>query len=369
MNWWAFREWLPLAAYLVTLVLYVRRLRTERHVKILVAVALAVAFFKLNICEWMGMSLLSPDLPEIVNWIWSWFFAGAMVHFALSCVLFVRFPWWGVVLPVLALVVAGRGLWNGVRVPDVREVEVVYADLPPALDGYRIVQITDLHSSSAARRWRTEAVVAAANAQKPDLVCLTGDVADGAVERQGPCVEPLRDLRARDGVLACTGNHEYFFGFLEWKGFLERLGIVFLENACVSPRAGLVVGGVPDPHGVDHELDEGPNVVRAFASATNGEFRVLLQHQPKGAEENVRTAGVSLQLSGHVHGGIMPGMRQLLELNNGGFSRGEYRFGKSVLYVSPGCGQCEWMPVRLFNPSEITLVVLRREKGREHEGS
>lgn len=369
MNWWALRGWLPVVAYLVTLVLFVRRLRTERHVKVLCALAFAPAFFKLTICERLGMSLLSPDLPEVANWIWSWFFAGAMALSALACVLFLRFPGWGVALPTLALAIAGYGLWSGVRVPAVREIELAFANLPPALDGYRIVQITDLHSSSAARRWRTEAIVAAANALKPDLVCLTGDIADGAVARQGPCVEPLHDLRAGDGVVACTGNHEYFFDFPGWKGLLERLGVVVLENACVTPRPGLAVGGVPDPHGAETGLDAGPDVVHAFAHATNGEFRVLLQHQPKGAEENVRAARVSLQLSGHVHGGIMPGMRALMEWNNGGFSRGVYRLGESALYVSPGCGQCEWIPVRLFNPSEITLVVLRRKKGAGDDGT
>lgn len=104
-----------------------------------------------------------------------------------------------------------------------------------------------------------------------------------------------------------------------------------------------------------------PNVAAAFASATNGEFRVLLQHQPKDARENIAKHNVDLQLSGHTHGGFMPGISSVISRASNGFIRGLYPIRGRFLHVSPGCGQCAWLPVRFLNPSELTVFVLVRE--------
>ena len=272
------------------------------------------------------------------------------------------------VLPVLAWGLAAWGLYNGFCVPAVHEVELKYSDLPASLDGYRIVQLSDLHCSSAARRWRTQAVVDKVNALKPDLICLTGDLADGKASRIARHLEPIKELRAKDGVYACTGNHEYYHDYYGWTmQFYEKArDIRFLANACAIPRPGLAVAGVPDRAGRERGLDAVPDPRGAFAAATNGEFRVLLQHRPKGAEENCREVGVDLQLSGHTHGGIAPLLSWLVKLHNGGYVRGLYpapgRSGDRYLYVSPGSGQWAGFPMRFFNDSEITLLTLRRRK-------
>ena len=103
------------------------------------------------------------------------------------------------------------------------------------------------------------------------------------------------------------------------------------------------------------------SVAAAFASATNGEFRVLLQLQPKDARENIVHHDVDLQLSGHTHGGFMPGISAVISRASNGFIRGLYPICGKSLYVSPGCGQCAWLPVRFLNPSELTVLVLVRE--------
>ena len=149
--------------------------------------------------------------------------------------------------------------------------------------------------------------------------------------------------------------------------FYEKArNIRFLANACAIPRPGLAVAGVPDRAGRERGLDAVPDPRGAFAAATNGEFRVLLQHRPKGAEENCREVGVDLQLSGHTHGGIAPLLSWLVKLHNGGYVRGLYpahgRSGDRYLYVSPGSGQWAGFPMRFFNDSEITLLTLRRRK-------
>ena len=86
----------------------------------------------------------------------------------------------------------------------------------------------------------------------------------------------------------------------------------------------------------------------------------LPQHQPKDARENIVHYNVDLQLSGHTHGGFMPGISTIISRASNGFIRGLYPICGKFLYVSPGCGQCAWLPVRFLDNSEITVVVLRQ---------
>lgn len=354
-----------MVAYALTFVTFVLSLRATWVTKALWALVLLPAFGK-----FIGFSVLTggvfePDLPEVLLWVWDWYFSGALILCLLSVPLvFFRFGAKAWLLPALAWGLAAWGICGGIRVPGVREVELPYAGLPAALDGYRIVHLSDVHSSCAARRWRTQAIVERANALRPDLVCLTGDYADGAVRKAFPFVEPLDGLRAKDGVVACTGNHEYSFDYRGWKKAYGRLeNILFLDNACAFPRPQLAVAGVSDWKGwLDGHLARRPDPKAAFASATNGEFRVLLQHRPTDARENVGLFGVDLQLSGHTHGGIAPVLREIVGLGNGGFSRGLYSIGRAYLHVSPGAGQWIGCALRFCNPPEITLLTLRRAR-------
>ena len=101
-------------------------------------------------------------------------------------------------------------------------------------------------------------------------------------------------------------------------------------------------------------------MARQFAAATNGEIRVLLEHKPKYADENFARHGVRLQLSGHTHGGIAPGLDRIVALFNAGYVRGVYALPGGFLHVSPGVGQWAGFPLRFANPPEISVIVLRR---------
>ena len=365
MSWATTFTYLPFGFFALTVVTFVLPLRMKVRAQAIWMMALLLCFSKFLCFAEFGGHAFNPDLPMAVIWMWNWLYSGAMILSAFGLLtVFFRFRAKLWVLPILAWGLAAWGLYNGVHAPDIREVELSYSDLPPSLDGYRIVQLSDLHCSSALRRWRTEAVVEKVNALKPDLICLTGDLADGQASRIARHLEPIKELRAKDGVYACTGNHEYYFDYYGWmtQFYAKAKNIRFLSNECVFPRLGLALGGVPDKAGRGRGLDAVPDPRGAFAAATNGEFRVLLQHRPKTAATNCREVGVGLQFSGHTHGGIAPVFRQLVERYNGGFSRGLYPLGGAYLYVSPGCGQWAGFPMRFFNDSEITLLTLRRRQ-------
>ncbi len=333
-----------------------------------------------------GGDAFAPELPEGLIWAWNWAYSGMCLLTGLASAalparwlagrLMARAPLstrrsrvvWLVALPVLAWGSAAVGVWNGVRPPRVVELEVAFENLPESLDGYRIVHLTDVHASAAARRWRTEAIVERVNALAADLVCLTGDYVDGMPRRQARNIEPLKNLKAKDGVIAVSGNHEYYFDMYGWWRLYHKWNMPMLENECVFPRAGLAVAGVPDP-ACTNLWEAPPDPDAAFASATNGEFRVLLQHRPfvDYVEHTGKTMKerADLQLSGHTHGGVAPGMARLVSLFNKGMVRGLYKGGDGrVIYVSAGAGQWAGFPIRFFDDPEIAVITLRREVRR-----
>lgn len=356
--------YVPYAVLSLTAVLFVLRLGIRWWGKALWLGWLLFCCSKFLAFQRLGRNVFVPELPERLIWFWNWAYSGAMILTVLSVVFFWRFRFKGTALSLMAWGLAAWGLWCGVKVPDVHEFELGYDDLPSELDGYRIVHLTDLHASSAAGAWRTRQVVERANALGADLICLTGDLADGSPRKYREILEPLRDLKAKDGVWAVSGNHEWFRWQQGWMNQIRDMGIRFLANECVFPRRSLAVGGVHDFRVLDPKngclYADYPDVGEAFASATNGEFRVLLQHQPRAAHANLAGHGVGLQLSGHTHGGIMPVLSWIVGCSNAGFVRGAYRIGESVLYVNPGCGQWAGFPMRFFDPSEIALITLRR---------
>ena len=357
-----FVNWMPFEVFAVAFLVFVLGSRMNTRGRIVWTFVLAVCCAKFWIFWMFGGSRWNPLLPAglilMLNVLYSW----AVGIAALSCV------WWFrgsrvVVVPILAFLCAAFGSWNGLRPPKVRELVLPCPNLPRELEGYRIAQVSDLHASAAMRKWRTESVVDAVNALHADLICITGDLVDGEPDVAAEFLEPIRRFKARDGVWAVTGNHEYFYSGMDWRRCYDRWGIRFLENRCVFPRHSLALGGVNDFMACRAKFPkEGrPDVAQTFAAATHGEFRVLLQHQPKNATENIMRHSIGLQLSGHTHGGFMPFISSIISRASNGFVRGLYRIGDGYLHVSPGCGQCAWFPVRYFDPSELTVIALTRE--------
>ena len=243
---------------------------------------------------------------------------------------------------------------------EVVDVEVRLAKLPRALDGFTIVQLSDLHTGLTIDRAFVQRVVDRANALAPDVIALTGDLVDGPVADIRDDVAPLAGLRARHGVFAVTGNHEYYAGPDAWIAEITRLGARYLRNERVTLAPGLDLAGVDD-YGADKYADRypghGEDLPRATAGRDPSHALVLLAHQPR----QVRTAaqhGVDLQLSGHTHGGQIWPWHFIVKLQQGGLLAGRYEHEGTQLYVTRGCGY--WgPPVRLFAPLEITRVILR----------
>ena len=362
---------LPFFFVAILMFAFVRRSRVGTRAQAIWAMVLLACAAKFLCFGAFGGDAFAPDLPEKFIWFWNWAYSGMCILLLLS-VLFVLVPMpkaaRHVALPLAAWSLSAWGLWNGIKVPEAREREVWFENLPESLDGYRIVHLSDLHASSAARRWRTERVVDAANAAGTDLIVVTGDVVDGLSSDRARDVAPIARLKARDGVLFCTGNHEYYFDVPGWIRFYDGLGLRFLSNEWTSPRPSLVVAGVTDPAARLKFMGR-PDVDAAFAGSDEGAFRVLLQHRPKikwadlGLE--APTARYDLQLSGHTHGGVAPILSWLVSFANDGLLRGLYESaGGATVFVSRGVGQWAGFPMRFFDDPEMPILKLRRKEGR-----
>ena len=254
------------------------------------------------------------------------------------------------------------GTYQGLRVPDVHAHEVVIPGLGREFDGLRVAMMVDIHADSLSPRSFVKAITDKVNSLNPDVVLLPGDFVDGQVDSRRGDVEPLKNLRAKFGVFGSTGNHEYYFDFDGWMRELKGLGIRFLENEHVVITSGdsqLVIAGLPDPTGGRMGLTA-PDIDAALRDSPENVPVIIMDHQPGEARRNAEH-GVALQVSGHTHGGQIPGVYTLVQRANGGFVRGWYEVGNMRLYVSPGTSQWNGFAMRLFDPSEITLFVLKCE--------
>ena len=261
----------------------------------------------------------------------------------------------------VALLLSGYGVSQGMAVPQPRQVEVAIKDLPAAFDGYRMLQLTDIHASRLLTGDWVRQVVAESNALKPDLIVITGDLIDGTVDARRDDFRPLGDLQAPDGVIAITGNHEYYAQYSDWMQAFRALRMQVLENSHTQVRRGdaaLTIAGVTDPVAARYGLPL-PDLQAALAGADPAAPVILLDHRPRNAVD-AAARGVKLQLSGHTHGGQIIGMDQLVKRANGGFVSGRYEVNGMTLYVSNGAGLWAGFPARIGVPSEITLFTLRR---------
>jgi hypothetical protein len=249
------------------------------------------------------------------------------------------------------------GVWNALSHVLVRRVRVELPNLPRALDGTTIAQLTDLHLGPTLGREWLEGIVARVNALKPDLVAITGDLVDGRVAELAGTVAPLRDLRSRYGTFFVTGNHEYYSRAVEWCEHLPTLGIRVLRNERVSVggEQSFDLSGIDDFNARGMAPGHGADLGRALAGRDPARALVLLAHQPRAVHEAARL-GVGLVLSGHTHGGQLWPWKHLVLLQQPVVA-GLARFGRTSIYVSEGTGF--WgPPIRLGTRSEITLVTL-----------
>jgi predicted MPP superfamily phosphohydrolase len=263
---------------------------------------------------------------------------------------------------VLAVTVAllAWGYSEAMRVPRVKEVRITLPRLGPGLDGTRVVLLTDTHYGPIDRAGWSAKVTSVVNELDADIVCHTGDIADGTVERRREQAAPLEAIKARLARVYVTGNHEYFGDAIGWLDHMRHLGWEPLHNQHVVVERGgdrVVLAGIDDAT-AHHSGQPGhrADLETALSGAEPSLPVLLLAHQPKQIGQ-AEAAGVDLQISGHTHGGQIWPFNYLVRLDQPAVAGLSRRTDRTQLYTSRGTGF--WgPPFRIFAPSEITLITL-----------
>jgi predicted MPP superfamily phosphohydrolase len=250
------------------------------------------------------------------------------------------------------------GVYQARRKPGIVNLTIPIPRLPGSFEGFRIVQITDIHAGLTVKRDWIEAIARQTQELNPDLIAFTGDLADGSVAYLREHVAPLAELTAPSGRFFVTGNHEYYSGAEPWVKEAERMGyrVLINEHEVISRNgASIVLAGVTDYSGGTFIPQHASDPKRAIANAPADAVKILLAHQPRSLYAAL-PLGFDLQLSGHTHGGQFFPWNLLATIGQP-YIAGLHKHGDTWVYVSRGTGY--WgPPVRLAARSEITVITL-----------
>jgi predicted MPP superfamily phosphohydrolase len=302
---------------------------------------------------WMGViflfaaAALAVDCYRIL--IWS---AESLLH---KKIMFQLGPKTTFFLPlVFALFVS---VWGAFEAWDIQleKVKLRSEKIPAALNGLRIVQISDVHLGLIVRNKRLAKILAAVKEARPDILVSTGDLVDGQINDLEGLAEMLQDIKPRYGKYAVTGNHEFYAGLHESLSFTQRAGFTVLRHTGVALTEGFNIAGVDDTANRYFAKQEHPSERDMLLSLDPKNFTLLLKHRPVADNESLGL--FDLQLSGHTHKG------QIFPFNIVTLLYFPIHWGcinpvdHCYLYVSRGSGT--WgPPIRFLSPPEVTLIEL-----------
>ena len=220
---------------------------------------------------------------------------------------------------------------------EINQINLALPKLARAFNGYRIVQISDLHAGDGIDRAQLERVVDTVNAQNPDLVVITGDHVSRLPRQHIELLDTLAKLHPRDRTISVLGNHDVYNDPAPIRQALKQAGITLLENTIYTIDRGgatLHIAGVGDVFSEQARLGE----VLAQLPPTGA--AIMLAHEPDFADETAATGRFGLQLSGHSHGGQirLPFYGGYLPELARNYPLGRYQVGNMVQYTNKGIG-------------------------------
>lgn len=244
---------------------------------------------------------------------------------------------------------------------ELKTIDITIAGLNPAFEGYKIVQLSDIHARSGIMdRQQLEKVAGIVNQQQPDLIALTGDyITDRPDKAEEMLTNAFRQLKATDGVVAIMGNHDREDSTIALERAFAKANVNFLNNAVHSIyRQGnkLNIAGVDD---VYYKLANLPQTISQLPeTGTN----ILLAHEPDFVDLAAATNKFGLQLSGHSHGGqiVIPFLPRVTATLARKYISGYYQVGATQLYVSSGVGTSSILQARFNCRPEISVIVLHQ---------
>jgi predicted MPP superfamily phosphohydrolase len=288
----------------------------------------------------------------------------------------------GIAYIVMAVFVSGMFFW--VRDFKVTSVEIPVQNLPEEFDGYKVIQISDLHLGGFVNDRPVKEIVRIVNEQQPDAVMFTGDLVSFTTDEVYPFEAALKQMSAKDGIFAILGNHDYG-EYTRWNSqedkdlndkellrFYDRIGWHMLRNQnsfIKRDSVSIAVIGVENWSKTKRFAKKG-DLKKAISGTESTQFKILLSHDPSHWDGEVNTLypQIDLTLSGHTHAfqlaiessSVKWSPASMFFKEWGGLYEKDHEDGtKQYLYVNRGAGTLGY-PGRIFTRPEITLIVLRK---------
>lgn len=238
-------------------------------------------------------------------------------------------------------------------------IEVPVHGLPPAFDGFTIVQISDTHVGIWTKPRHIRQIVARVTAMNPDLVVLTGDYVNRFARNCAPSAESLIGLEAKHGVYAVLGNHDYWVNADAMAKALQRSGV----DVLFDERRKITIGKESITLvGLDDEWEGNPDYDKAFKGISADDICIAIAHNPD-AVLHLKGKPVALLLSGHTHGGIinLPRIGAIATTTklDRKYASGMHEINGIKLYVSRGIGLVSSLPFRFRCPPEVPVFILK----------
>jgi uncharacterized protein len=258
----------------------------------------------------------------------------------------------------VAAVATSYGIYEARKTPGVVNIDIPITRLPKEFDGFKIVQICDVHAGLTVDRAWIEKVVEEVQKQSPDIIAFVGDMVDGSVSALEDTVAPFKELHAPFGKYFTTGNHEYYSGALQWIKHAGTLGFDVLMNehrSIAKNGAHIILAGVTDYTAGQFFKDQASDPHKALTQTSNSDIKILMAHQPRTLYQ-LDDLKVDFTMNGHTHGGQFIPWNYLATFGQP-FIKGLHQWNNGLVYVSKGTGY--WgPPVRVGARSEVTVFTL-----------
>ena len=268
-------------------------------------------------------------------------------------------PLYAFLLPLV--ISAGINIYGYFEAKNIRTENITIASskIPEEAGRIRIVQISDVHIGIIVTGERLRHIVEEVKKTDPDIFVSTGDLVDGQIDSLDEHTSLLRDVKARYGKFAITGNHEFYAGLSQALDFTRRAGFTVLRGEGLNVAGMINIAGVDDPTVEAYDPSRAVPEKDLLSHFSGKHFTVLLKHRP--AIDDGSVGLFDLQLSGHTHNGqIFPFRfvtRLFYPLRSGYFNPPTHDY----VHVNRGTGT--WgPPIRFLAPPEITVIDLIHEK-------
>jgi uncharacterized protein len=242
----------------------------------------------------------------------------------------------------------------------IETVNIQTGKLPPGVDRFRIVAVSDTHFNHITRLHQTRKIVNTVNNLHPDVLVSLGDFMDGRIQEERELTALFGGIKPRYGKYAITGNHEFRAGIEYSIALLKKAGFEVIRDGMVSPHGAINIVGIDDPKVRPHGEAAPVSEDALLRKLPSDRFTILLKHRPKVDQKSLNL--FDLQLSGHTHGAQFFPLHLIMPFfysNIAGLSKVG---NQSYLYVSRGTGT--FGPhVRIFSPPEVTVINLVRQPG------